>query len=278
LIANGIRYTKLDNAFTWIEDMTRAQTFAGRFQGMDWPAILDKYAKRGNPQLQDLLRGRQYYWTTAQSEYSTDILFKNRQALSELYPKLLSHSMQCFAAREVMNFLGRKLRGNFEGEITSDLSSFVCRRVGGSRIKHRVKENWIKMYDKSGLVLRLETVINSPEEFRVRKCVRRKGKSQTEWLAMRKGVAYLFRYQEVSLLANARYLNALAVVDDPTDAKRDLDRVTTRKKDAADGPARPLIPWLVTTPNSSRQSWTGNTICEASPTATSATNSDPRFI
>jgi hypothetical protein len=89
------------------------------------------------------------------------------------------------------------------------------------------------MYDKSGLVLRVETVINHPEEFRVRKQVLRKGKRQTEWVAMRKGVAYLFRYREVSLQANGRYLDALAVVDDPTNAKRDLDRVTTPKKDAA---------------------------------------------
>jgi hypothetical protein len=233
LSANRIRYTKLDNAFTWIEDMARAQTFADRFYNLHWPAILDKYAKRVNPQLQDLMRGRQYYWVTTQSEYSTDILFKSRQGLGELYPKLISHSMQCFGAREVMSFLGRKLRGNFEGEIVSDLSSFVCRRIGGCRIQHRVKENWIQMYDKSSLVLRVETVINNPEDFRVRKCVTRKGESKTEWVAMRKGVAYLFRYREVSLLANARYLNALAVVDDPTPAKRDLDRVTTRKKDAA---------------------------------------------
>ena len=35
------------------------------------------------------------------------------------------------------------------------------------------------------------------------------------------------------LEANSRYLDALAVVDDPTDAKRDLDRITTRKTDAA---------------------------------------------
>src|SRR3954454_18864841 len=95
-----------------------------------------------------------------------------------------------------MNFLGRKLNGNFEGEIVSDLSSLVCRRTGGSRIKHRVKENWLKMYDKSGLVLRVETVINNPEEFRVRKHVLRKGRRHTEWVAMRKGVAYLFRYRE----------------------------------------------------------------------------------
>jgi hypothetical protein len=96
-----------------------------------------------------------------------------------------------------------------------------------------VKENWLKMYDKSGLVLRVETVINNPEEFKVRKKVTRKGKKQTEWVTMRKGVAYLFRYREVSLQANSRYLDALALVDDPTQAKRNLDRVTTPKKDAA---------------------------------------------
>src|SRR3954447_12932725 len=130
-----------------------------------------------------------------------------------------------------MNFLGRKLNGNFQGEVVSDLSSLVCRRTGGSRIKHRVKEYWLKMYDKSGLVLRIETVINNPEEFRVRKQVLRKGKQRTEWVEMRKGVAYLFRYREVSLQANSRYLDALAPVDDPTEAKRALDRVNTPKKD-----------------------------------------------
>jgi hypothetical protein len=131
-----------------------------------------------------------------------------------------------------MSFLGRKLRGNFEGELVSDISNFAG-RMPGCRIKHRVKENWLKMYDKSGLVLRVETVINNPEEFKVRKKVTRKGKKQTEWVAMGKGVAYLFRYREVSLQANSRYLDALALVDDPTQAKRNLDRVTTPKKDAA---------------------------------------------
>jgi hypothetical protein len=47
---------------------------------------------------------------------------------------------------------------------------------------------------------------------------------------MRKGIAYLSRYQEVSRLANYRYLVALAVVDDPTPAVQQLDDVTTRKK------------------------------------------------
>jgi hypothetical protein len=31
-----------------------------------------------------------------------------------------------------MNFLGRKLNGNFQGEVVSDASSLACRRTGGS--------------------------------------------------------------------------------------------------------------------------------------------------
>ena len=185
------------------------------------------------PQLDDVLFGCEYYWVAAQAEYSTDVMFKTAAGLRDLYPRLLSHSTLCFGAREVMNFLGRKLNGNFQGEVVSDLSSLVCRRVGGSRIKHRVKQNWLKMYDKAGLVLRIETVINNPGEFRVRKQVLRDGKQRTEWVQLRKGVAYLFRYREVSLQANARYLDALAVVDDPTQGKQALQRLTTAKKDAA---------------------------------------------
>jgi hypothetical protein len=41
------------------------------------------------------------------------------------------------------------------------------------------------------------------------------------------------RYREVSLQANARYLDALAAVDDPTQGKQALQRLTTAKKDAA---------------------------------------------
>ena len=118
--ANQVRYSKHDNVFLWIEDLPRAQRFADRFASLNWPAILNQYARRVNPPLHDILQGCQYYWVSAQSEYSSDILFKTRQDLGELYPKLLSHSTLCFGAKEVMNFLGRKLHGKFEGEIVSD--------------------------------------------------------------------------------------------------------------------------------------------------------------
>ncbi len=47
---------------------------------------------------------------------------------------------------------------------------------------------------------------------------------------MRKGVANLFRYRDVSLAANARYLEALAIVDDPTVTVKQLHTITRRKR------------------------------------------------
>ncbi len=47
---------------------------------------------------------------------------------------------------------------------------------------------------------------------------------------MRKGVANLFRYRDVSLASNSRYLNALAVVDDPTPAIKGLNALTQPKR------------------------------------------------
>src|SRR2546427_4132711 len=182
------------------------------------------------------------YWVTAQSEYSTDILFKSASHLSELYPRLLSHSTLCFGAKEVMSFLGKKIRSQFAGEIVTDVSDLSFKRIAGSPIKHRVKQNWLKMYDKAGSVLRLEMVINDPEGFTVRKEVTRKGKKVFKWVDMLKGVAYLFRYKDVSLAANGRYLNALAQVDDPTDAIRTLDRIATRKQIAPKRTAKAFNP------------------------------------
>ena len=69
---------------------------------------------------------------------------------------------------------------------------------------------------------------------KVRKKVTRQGKKVTEWVPMRKGVAYLSRYRDVSQSANARYLDALAVVDDPTIGVRQLDRVTQKKRPLPD--------------------------------------------
>jgi hypothetical protein len=79
----------------------------------------------------------------------TLFLLKSPAQLRELYPRLLSHSTLCFGAREVMNFLGRPLHPLFQGEVVSDVCDLSFKRISGAGIKHRVKQNWLKMYDKA---------------------------------------------------------------------------------------------------------------------------------
>jgi hypothetical protein len=59
---------------------------------------------------------------------------------------------------------------------------------------------------------------------------------------LRKSVAYLFRYRDVAQQSNARYLNALAHVDDPPPGLRGLDTITTRKSPAAGRPVKAFNP------------------------------------
>jgi len=55
-------------------------------------------------------------------------------------------------------------------------------------------------------------------------------------------VAYLFRYRDVAQQSDARYLNALAQVDDPTPGLRGLDTITTRKHPTGGRPVHAFNP------------------------------------
>ena len=83
-------------------------------------------------------------------------------------PRLCHYSAIYFSASDVMSFLGRELTGHFQGEVVTDQREVEVprTRVSGRRVKHRLKLNWIKMYDK-GTVLRVETVINNRGGIRV---------------------------------------------------------------------------------------------------------------
>jgi hypothetical protein len=218
---HGIAFQREGNAFLDLDDPCRAQRFADKMVRKDWPRILDALARKVNPHMRDLLDSLEYYWVIDQAEFATDILFKNRPSLKLLYEKLLRHATVCFSAEDVLTFLGRKLHGNFKGEILSDTK----KRWPGARIKHRMKTNGIKMYDKLGSVLRIETVINRPYEFRVLRMGKRQGENVLGWYPMAKRVTNMNRYAEVSLTANARYLEALSVIDDPSQAYHLLHRV-----------------------------------------------------
>ena len=225
----GIAFEQVDNAFVKLADPAAAQRIADRFAKLPWPKILERYARQVNPLLHDELKGMSHYWVTDQAEYATDVCFTSKHALAGLFLRLLEFALLTFSPKKIFSYLGRKWHERFDGEIQTHYKSV---RDPGACIKHFMKRNWLKMYDKFGLLLRVETVINQPGEFKVlRECQRRDGTTKRGWFAMCKGVGNLHHYQSHALACNQRYLNALAAVDDPTPRYDDLKQLTERQRD-----------------------------------------------
>lgn len=224
----GISYIKRDNCFTQISDLKQAQKLMDHLTNRNWQRFLEALAHKVNPWLHPRagLQVKSYYWSVRQMEYATDVMFRSAASLAELYPLLWRHALDQFGSYEVLRFLQRRTDKRFAGEVRSDLHG----RVEGIRVKHRVEENSIKMYDKQGSVLRIETTINNPRRFRVRRKGLRQGQPVMKWLPLRKGIADIRRRAELSRAANARYLTALAVVGLATPSYRLLDRVSQRLK------------------------------------------------
>lgn len=221
MLLAGINFRQADNCFTAIADIKRAQRLSDELVKRQWKPFLDALARRVNPWLdrKGELVLRPYYWTIRQGEYATDILFRDAQTLADIYPALLDHAIRHFHTEDVLRFLGRQARCINSGEVKSSQ-----RRLEGVRLKHWVHENSIKMYDKQGSVLRIETTINNPKRFRVRRRLNKT--SRFKWLPLRKGIADISRRAQLSHAANERYLEALAVVGEPTPSHKLFDKVS----------------------------------------------------
>jgi hypothetical protein len=225
----GIAFKQVDNAFVELADPAAAQRAADRFAKLPWPKILERYARQVNPLLLEELKGMSHYWVVDQAEYATDLRFVSQHALAGLFLRLLEFALLTFTPKKIFCYLGRKWHERFDGEVQTRYKSV---REPGACIKHFMKRNWLKMYDKLGLLLRVETVINQPGEFKVlRACQHRDGTTSKGWFAMCKGVGNLHHYQSHALACNQRYLEALAAVDDPTPSYDKLKKLTERQRD-----------------------------------------------
>jgi hypothetical protein len=221
-------YQRRDNCFTWLADPEQAQRMMDRQVQSDWPELLDAIARSLNPAHQTMFADFpiKYYWSTFQSEWATDVMFRDPAVLAQLYPRLVQHGLTTFLSADVMRFLGRKIpstglpHGRFQGEVVSD----VKHRTEGVRIKHRIGDNSVKMYDKQGSVLRVETTINDVDQFKTFRAPEHQPDAAPGWQRMRKGVADLHRRAAVSQASNDRYLAALASVENTTS----LGELTTR--------------------------------------------------
>ncbi len=222
MVGARMAFVQQDNALCDIGDPQAAQALADRFAELNWAGVLSAWTVGLMPLLaHDWFKGMRYDWKIKQFEYSIDVEFKHGQRLARLFPVLVSHALRSFSPDDIMGFLGRRLHPRFEGEIITDYKN---KRHPGARLKHQVKQNWIKMYDKFGHILRIEMVINQPGEFEILRWGTRNGARVRDWFPMAKFVANIGRYTEIAQQVLRRYLNALAAVQDPTAAIESLEQ------------------------------------------------------
>jgi hypothetical protein len=220
--AAGIGYRRRENCFVDLADVARAQALMDLQLKTRWAPLLDGVAATASPAHTELFGPASAcpvdpYWSVQQSEWATDVMFKSAGLLSALYPRLIRQGMATLGSRDVLKFLGKKVPENrnahpgFVGQVLSDLKD----RPEGMRVKHSVNGNSVKMYDKQGSVLRVETTINQPREFKVYRGTEAEPKKK-DWRKLRKGVADLHRRAQVSQASNERYLASMATVDGAT--------------------------------------------------------------
>lgn len=230
LIRRGVEFEQADNCLTRIEAPELAQQLLDEQLRTAWPATLDAFRKRIHPLHEEIFQASpmNYWWIAYQTEWATDVLFTDAAALAGIYPALVRHAVDHFKSPDVLRFLGRTERQAWKTEV---VSSFRERREG-VRVKHWLNGNSVKMYDKAGCILRVETTIGNPKDFCVLRPRREDERgerhdaatgTQLVWRNMRKSVADLHRRAALSQRSNERYLDALSVVDDTTPCARIFD-------------------------------------------------------
>jgi hypothetical protein len=236
----GISYDQRDNCFIWVSDPVAAQQLLDQQLQTDWSSRLDELLTRAHPLHAELGQplGQRYYWSATQTEFATDLCFKDAASLQALYPQFLHHAIRSFQSSDVLRFLGKRVPEMFRaGEVKSTLKN----RPEGVRLRHTVNGNSVKVYNKEASILRVETTIVHAEQFRV---YRPDAKGELKWQGLRRGVADLWRRAQLSQAANSRYLEALASVTGTTPLFQEAQTVC-RPVFIKAKRYRPLNPWSV---------------------------------
>ena len=214
---NGAKYEMYQNSFSYIEDFGMAQGLADGILNKKISNSFDGMARKINILLPNIVKvfGSSYYWCVDQCEFATDINFKNREDLSDIFKTLVETAYFTFSSQDIYSFFGRKIEKIHtfsKGEIVSDLR----RRYQGYQIKFKINSNQVKMYDK-GNNLRIEVTINNPKDFKILKAEVNEDTGEVvetkNCVPMGKSMANLYRYAEICKAFINRFIVALPDVD-----------------------------------------------------------------
>lgn len=157
----GRGYKMNANSFVEVEDLDLLNDLVKNLNGQDilerinyWWDCFFKFDKGARSTRSKLL---EHQWYTNQTEISTNVIFKSPKYFNTLFDQLLAKHYTVGLPDRVSTVFGYK---NNKSKSTSKTSQRLYTML--SCIKHWYRGNSIKMYNKSGYLLRVETTINNP--------------------------------------------------------------------------------------------------------------------
>ena len=217
----GIAHKIIDNVFVAIDDFNKAQSIADSFSVSRLHKILDGFAKTYCPVYTQFKTD--YHWSIMQAEYSTDTVFAKQSDLQNIYDTLVRTTVLSVKPDRIATFLGKKLHPNYQDEMGNNFDT----RIQGTCIRHRMGPVSIKMYDKLGLVLRIETTTNNVTFFKhYRKVEQENGSSVLKFAPMKKGIYSLSPLSRLLRDANFRYLEFISTIDDRSTGISTLSKIS----------------------------------------------------
>ena len=124
-------------------------------------------------------------------------------------------------------FLGHKLTSAYHGEVGNDFST----RIQGTRIRHHMGPVSLKLYDKAGLIARIECTANDVSFFKHHRYVeQRNGERVFKLAPLRKSIYSLNDLRQLMHAANERYLAFMACLDNPDAEQQALAKMAAPAK------------------------------------------------
>ncbi len=216
----GIAFQMRDNAFLSLDEPERAQQLADSLDARQLHRRLDQWARCYCPIVEHFPAG--YHWSLMQVEFATDVIFHRQAQFQPLYEALTRTAIHAVKADDVATFLGRKLTSATTDEVGNDFHT----RIQGTRIRHHLGPASIKLYDKFGLIARVECTTNDVRFFKHHRWVEHRDGSKTHKLApLRKSIYSLHDLRGLMRAANERYLGFMATLDNPDAGLRAIDKM-----------------------------------------------------
>jgi hypothetical protein len=229
----GVGFQRQGNKILHVDDFNAMQPLLDQQLRTNWCSLLDSFVPIAFPTVTSTLgMDLSYTWNLWQSEWASDLLFKNRRDLDDVMNAAVRHAFIGGHPERLLRYFGHPVKKNGQPrhDFGGSLKTNVIKLDEGYRIRHWLGSNSVKMYNEEN-VLRIESTVNNPGAFRAYR--RKQGASKDadkELLPLRKGVADTTLRARVSQGINDRFADHVATTRSSEPLKSVLATVTKRKR------------------------------------------------